>query len=260
MISDPFIRSLITRIDSPNVIGIGLVGSFAREQENQYSDVDLDIFVGKLPERQYDRYTLRYWDNYLVSLKYLLLEDEHAAFSNPERAIWAIPGLRQMKILLDKDGSLASLQKDAQTFEWKSLQPAADEFAAEQIMGCAEEVRKILSGLANKHESTVLYAAWGLVSSMLRAVCVQRGLFIESENLYFDIIQGAFGQDSKWVHAFRTAWGLEPASFDQPQFQVRGASALSLYHHTARMFNQLIPNEHRGVVRDTLRLIEEAGY
>ena len=81
-----------------------------------------------------------------------------------------------MKIVLDKDGSMAALQKAAYEFEWSPLQPAADEFAAEEIMGNAEEVHKILNGLARGHESTVLYATWGLVKNMLEAVAVQKGL------------------------------------------------------------------------------------
>jgi hypothetical protein len=48
------------------------------------------------------------------------------------------------------------------------LQPAANEYAAEQIMGNGEEVHKILSGLARGHESTVLYASWGLVKNRIR--------------------------------------------------------------------------------------------
>jgi predicted nucleotidyltransferase len=90
-LSDPFIQSALERIDSPDVIGVGIVGSYARGQESKYSDVDFDIFVSKLPENPYDRYTLRYWDDKLISLKYTLLEDERTALTNPRRAIWAVP-------------------------------------------------------------------------------------------------------------------------------------------------------------------------
>src|ERR671919_900075 len=134
-LSDSFIQSAIEKIDSPDVIGVGIVGSYARGQESKYSDVDFDIFVSKLPENLYDRYTLRYWDGKLVSLKYTLLDDERSALTNPRRAIWAVPGLRGMKILLDKDGSMSALQKAAQDFDWSTLQPLADEFAAEEMMG-----------------------------------------------------------------------------------------------------------------------------
>jgi hypothetical protein len=256
-LSDPFLQSVLKKVDSPDVIGIGIVGSYSRGQESRYSDVDFDIFVGKLPENRYDRYTLRYWDEKLVSLKYTLLDDERAALTNPRRAIWAVPGLRGMKILLDKDGSMAALQKSAYGFDWAPLQVSADEYAAEEIMGNAEEVHKILNGLAKGHESTVLYATWGLVANMLEAVAVQRGIMIVSENRYFDLIQDSVGRDSKWTNAFRTAWGLDSAS---SQYQPRGAAALRLYRLTAAMFDTLIPEKHRDVVNNTLRLIKEAGY
>lgn len=256
-LSNSFIQFALEQIDSPDVIGAGIVGSHARGQESKYSDVDFDIYVSKLPENPYDRYTLRYWDNKLISLKYTLLDDERAALTNPRRAIWAVPGLRGMKILLDKDGSMSSLQGSAQDFDWSSLQSAANEYAAQEVMGCAEEVHKILNGLARRHESTVLYATWGLVKHMLEAVAVQRGLMIISENRYFDLIQEAAGRESEWTHAFRTAWGLDPSA---PQYQSRGAGALMLYFLTAEMFDKLIPEKHRDVVNTTLRLIKEASY
>jgi hypothetical protein len=251
------VQSVLDQIESPNVIGVGIVGSYSRGQESKYSDVDFDIFVNKLPEDQYDRYTLRYWDGKLVSLRYALLDDERSALTDPRRAIWAVPGLRGMKILLDKDGSLTELQKAAHAFDWSSLQPLADEYAGEQVMGCAEEVHKILNGLTRGHESTVLYATWGLVKNMLEAVAVQRGILIISENRYFDLIQDSVGRDSKWTKAFRTSWGLDSTS---SQYQSRGTAALTLYRLTAAMYDELIPEKHRDVVNNTLRLIQEAGY
>jgi predicted nucleotidyltransferase len=256
-LADPFIEAALEQIDSPDVIGVSIVGSYARGQESKYSDVDFDIFVRRLPENPYDRYTLRYWEDKLISLKYTLLDEERSALTNPRRAIWAVPGLRGMKIVLDKDGSMAALQQAAQAFDWSPLQPAADEFAAEEMMGNAEEVHKVLNGLARGHESTVLYASWGLVKNMLETVAVQRGIMIVSENRYFDLIQDSVGRDSEWTRCFRTAWGLDPRG---SQYQQRGAAALALYCRSAEMFDELIPDKHRGVVDRTLQLIMEAGY
>jgi nucleotidyltransferase-like protein len=256
-LSDSFLQAVLEKIDSPAVIGVGIVGSYSRGQQTKYSDVDFDIYVSELPENPYDRYTLRYWDNKLVSLKYALLEDERRGLANPRRAIWVVPGLSGMKIVLDKDGSLTEIQKAAQHFDWSLLQREADEFAAEEIMGNAEEVHKILNGLARGNESTVLYATWGLVKNLLEAVAVQRGVLIVSENRYFDLIQESVGRDTKWTSAFRSAWGLDSAS---SQYQARGAAALKLYRLTAAMFDGLIPEIHREVVSTTLRLIKEAGY
>lgn len=256
-LSDSFIQFLVERIDSSTVIGMGIVGSYARGQESLYSDVDVDIFVSRLPEDPYDRYSLRYWDQKLISLKYTLLDDERAALTDPRRAIWALPGLRGMKILLDKHGFLADLQRAAYEFDWAPLQSSANEFAAEEILANAEEVHKILNGLARRHESTVLYATWALVKNMLEAVAVQRGIMIISENRYFDLIQESVGRDSKWTNAFRTAWGLDPVS---SQYQSRGIAALRLYRLSAAMFEEWILEKHRDVINHTLQSIKDAGY
>jgi len=89
--SASFIQSVLERIDSPDIIGVGIVGSYARGQESKYSDVDFDIFVNRLPENRYDRYTLRYWDHKLISLKYTLLDAERSALTDPRRAILGCP-------------------------------------------------------------------------------------------------------------------------------------------------------------------------
>jgi len=256
-LSDVFIQTALEKIDSPNVVAVGIVGSYARGQETKYSDVDFDIYVTEVPEDEYDRYTMRYWDDKLISLKYMTIADERSALSDPQRAIWAVPGLRGMKILLDKDGSLAELLNAVNHFDFSLLQAQADRYAADRVMHCAEEVHKILHGLARGHESTVLHAVWGLVKYMPHAVMVQRGLMMTSENRAFDIIQEAVGRDTKWVSAFRGAWGLDAGS---AQYQARGAAALRLYRLTAAMFDGLIPEVHRPVVENTLRLIKEVGY
>jgi predicted nucleotidyltransferase len=59
-LSDPFIKSVLEKIDSPDVTGVGIVGSYARGQEGRYSDIDVDIYVSKLPENEYDRYTINW--------------------------------------------------------------------------------------------------------------------------------------------------------------------------------------------------------
>ena len=111
--------------------------------------------------------------------------------------------------------------------------------------------------LARGHESTVLYATWGLVKNILEAVAVQRGIMIISENRYFDLIQDSVGRDSEWTSAFRTAWGLDA---DASQYQSRGAAALGCIISLPRCSMRLIPEKHREVVNKTLHLIKDAGY
>ena len=251
-LEDPFIKSLIARLNQPGVVGLALVGSYARGQNTPHSDVDVDIFVETLPP---EAYTLRYIDGHLVSLKYLTLEKEYESITRPDMAIWAVPGFRQMAILVDPSGRLAELKRAAQNFNWQSLQTAADEYAVEELMGCAEEVHKIIGGLSKDDESKVLYAVWGLFKGLTNAVAVQRGMIMESENRYFDVIQENIGQSREWTRAFRLTLGADVGDMNLPIYGTRGQAALALYKLTAQLFQNIILEKHRDVIENTLQLI-----
>lgn len=251
---DSSLHSLIARLDPPGDVGIVITGSHARGENQEHSDIDLDIFVSELPA---ETYTLRLLNGKLVSLKYLLLKDEYESLTNPERAVWAVPGLRQMQILQDERGEIAKLKQAAFDFNWANLQKAADEYAAKNLMGCAEEAHKIIGGLANNHESKVLYASWGMFKEMSFSVLVQAGLMIDSENRAFDIIQNHLGHDHPWTRVFRLSFGMDHGAPNVPAYQTRGKAALELYEQTAMLFKEIIPDHHRDVIDHTLQLIKE---
>ncbi len=251
---DPFLQSLIARLDQPGVLGIALVGSYARGENKPYSDVDLDIFVDELPA---DKYTLRFFNGKLVSLKYILPAEEYASLQKPEGAVWAVPGLRQMKILLDKTGQIASLQQAAFDFNWKDLQRAADEYAVENLMKCAEEAHKIMDGLQQDDESKVLYASWGMFKELSFSVLVQAGLMITSENRAFELLENHIGLDHPWTRAFRLSFGMDLGDVNVPAYQTRGQAALELYQQTAVLFKGHITQKHSEVIENTLQLIHD---
>jgi len=252
-LEDPFISSLVARLDQPGVIGLALVGSYARGENKIHSDVDVELFVDTLPEKTY---TLRYIEGRLVSLKYLTVENELLSLARPQAAIWAVPGLSGMQILSDPSGQIEKLKQTAMDFNWKDLQPAANEYAVEELMGCAEEAHKIVSGLAQGNESKVLYAAWGLFNGLTHAVAVQRGLMIDSENRYFDILQNSLGREHVWTRALRLAFGMEYGDINLSAYQARGKAALELYKQTTLLFKDFIDDAHREVIGNTLQLID----
>lgn len=249
---DPLLLSLMAGLTQPGIVGFALVGSYARGENQNYSDIDLDIFVEKLSP---DAYTLRYFNGKLVSLKYILLRDEYDSLTKPESAIWAVPGLRQMHILQDKTGQISKLKQAALNFKWESLQKAANEYASNSLMKSAEETHKVVSGLMNENESKVLYAAWGMFKELSFAVATQAGLMIDSENRAFDIIQDHLGREHAWTRAFRLSFGMDVGGPVFPAYQIRGRSALDLYVQTALLFKNIITDNHHEVVENTLQLI-----
>ena len=249
--NDPFLDSLIAWLNRPGVIGIALTGSYSRGAQNRYSDVDVDIFIDELPE---DSYTLRLFNGKLVSLKYIRPADELTSLQKPEHAVWAAPGLRQMKILLDEHGELARLKQTAVGFNWANLQKAADDFAVHALMGCAEEAQKIMGGLMQESESKVLYAAWGMFKNLSFAAAVQAGLLIESENKIFTMLQEHFKDHPAWVNAFRLSFGMD-VDANAPPYRTRGLASLDLYEQTALLFKDIINEKHRDVIENTLKLI-----
>ncbi|MDQ2743367.1 MAG: mediator of RNA polymerase II transcription subunit 17 [Chloroflexota bacterium] len=253
VLTDDFLQRALARACDERTVGVMLRGSFVRGRGHALSDVDLDVFVPQEPGEGRDRYTLFLQDERLVSVTRMTIAAERETLSSPERAIWNVPGIRQARILFDRDSSLAALQREAEAFRWETLQDQADQYAAYELMGCAEEAHKILAGLRDNRESAVAYATIGLSLALTRAIAVQRGILIESENHYFEDVQASMKDAGAWPSCFRAAMGLEVSQGSDPAYRSRGIAALDLYRETARLFDPILQGENRAIVSATVR-------
>jgi hypothetical protein len=251
VLPDILLSDLVAEFADANTIGVLLAGSHARGDATPHSDIDLIRFAAVLPEAEADRYALAYREGHLVSFSITTIDAKRNELSQPETAIWAVPGLRQARILLDRDGALAALLGEAHAFRWEPLQAEADAYASYNVMGLAEEVHKVLGALAKGDEAVALYGTWGLVAGLLRAMIVQRGVLIRTENSYFQQAQEAAGLDSAWSRAFRVAMGLEMA-----RAVARATAALRLYQETATLLAPALQRLHLDVIRGALARID----
>jgi predicted nucleotidyltransferase len=259
-IPDPFLQKLVAQLDDENTIGITLGGSLARGEGNCYSDVDILRYLRVVPENKVDADSLRFVDGFLVSVHATTLEEEAANLHRPHRAIWVVPGLRQARILLDKDGLVARLVESARNFRWSDLQPAADIMVSWQLCGLAEEVYKILGALEARDESKTIYAVSSLLFDLVETLLVQRGILVPTENAYFALAQNAAGNDSAWTRQLRLAAALDPFPADRPVYVTRGVASLNLYRLTADLCDDILRPEEAAVVHRALEVITEAGY
>ncbi len=259
-VSAEFLGKLVTRLDDENTLGIALVGSFARQEGGVYSDVDLWHFVRQMPSGEVETSRLEWIDGHMVSVKILQIENERRDFSNPKKAIWAVPGWRHSRILLDKDGSLTTLREAAADFKWESLQRSADAFASYHLAGSAEEVYKILDGLSARSECKTAYAIWSLTQDMAELLLVQRGVLVPTENAFIDCAQAAAGRNSEWTRQFRLSIGLDGPPADQPPFICFGMAGLRLYRETVALMRGILRPKDAPLVERALEVIREAGY
>ena len=253
-LSETTLAAIVAELDDGDTVGLALTGSYARGDASDYSDVDVIRFVRDMPAEETDRYRLEIRDHKLLSVSTTTVAEKREELTWPEKAIWAVPGLRQACVLLDSEGSLAKLKREADAFTWDRLGGAADKYVSDCVMGYAEEAHKVLTGLASGRESTIMYGTLGLVFGLARAVAVMHRVLVESDNSYFDQVQDAVGRCSAWTRGFRQAAGLDPGTVNE-----RGIAGLQMYRETAALASRVLRSEHAGVVDNALEIIERSG-
>jgi predicted nucleotidyltransferase len=255
VLDEALLARLIEEYDTPQVTGFALAGSHARGDATRYSDVDLLRFVSAEADAQ--KFIQRYVDGALLSLTTYSVERKRADLRLPEEAVWVVPTLRRMRILRDKRGELADLQRNAEMFEWASVQAAAHRQLSADFVGWAEEVHKILSGLVRRDESALAYGTISLVLGIVRIMALARGVLIVSENTYFREVGEAVGVDSNWMRYLERTLGVGSAS----TVDTRAHAALALYRETVRLIEPIITPllspEHIEVVRTCAALLDD---
>ncbi len=234
-----------------NVIGVILGGSFTRGEANHYSDVDFARIVREV-EPGLERHRFHYDSGRLVCLSLHSFAVLQARLSIPSEAIWEVPTMRTVQIVLDREGQIAALKQAAIDFKWEPLQPAADAYASYLLYDNVELAHKLLGTLTTGNQDATMRATRMLVSGASEAIAVQRGLLIEAPNNFYNLLQVTVGREALWTYHYRAAQG-----YDQNTTHEQAVAALHLYLETVRLLAVAIQPEHRVVIEQALRLIAE---
>jgi Nucleotidyltransferase domain len=256
---EAFLNCLVDEFVTTDIVAVALAGSYARGDASHWSDVDIIRYATTMPATSEERYTLAIRDWRLVSVSTTTIAAKQAELTQPEAAIFVVPGLRQARILHDPSGALEALHQRARDFTWEPLRAAASAYASEMVMGQAEEAHKLLGALNRRDESATLYAAQGAILGLTRAVAVGRGVLIESENSYYRQVQEAAGFDSPWTRYHRIAAGFVVDASHKLPADAIGCAALDLYRETARLLQPSFLPRHLPVIQITLDVIAGSG-
>ena len=255
-VSDIFLAELITEIDDHTIRGIVLGGSHARGDATPYSDVDLACFVPDTFRSLRKRYLYR--EGHLISIGQKTLEGVKQQLAEPFQALWIVPGFRQSRVLLDKDGSMSQLKQMVENFTWETLHMEAAGFAGHILISDAEFVHKLLGNYWRGNLSGIAYAVQRLFDGATMAMALYYGVFITTDTMYFQEVESAVGSDSNWTHYHSLLSGVKTIGEDTSSLNVRGKLALHLYRETASLLMPTLNVQRRKVVEHVLNLIEQA--
>ena len=245
------IGELLILAYAPGLHAVAVVGSAARGDANEWSDIDLHAYV-RLPSQKLEPRTKALGER-LVMVATDTIEDGRAELRTPARAVWAVPAFRDMRILLDHDRQLAALKQEAESFDWSALRDEAERSERRRLEASAEYVHKIRAAIEQRDEGAALHAAGALVARCTRAIVTARGVLIRTENEYYRKAQEAAGPE--WARWHRHSFGLAsdgPVALDA---SAQALAAVRLYEETVRVLDDILDTGSREVIRRAIALL-----
>ncbi len=237
--------TLIGFADLPGTRGLALAGSIARGEPTRWSDVDLLRYVAGTGVA--DSVPPCWIGDRLVRVSSQTMEEAWAELDRPEIAIWAVLPLREMRVLLDRDGDVARLAERARAFDWSSIADRARTWASRRLAKDAENVLKLRAAIDREDESSILNAHLNLAQHCADAVAVARGVLIPTENRFHDVVRTAAGAD--WTRLQRAAYGL-----DGGDAVARARATCALYASTLRLLAADLDPDDRAVAERVLEM------
>jgi predicted nucleotidyltransferase len=246
VLPDGLLEELIAELDDALVVGIVLGGSYARGTATALSDVDLAPFVREEAQVRPKQYFYRH--DRLISISWKSLAGVRASLGDPRLASRVVPGFREARVLLDKDGSLGRLLDDLARFIWEPLQEQANQQVSYMLLLLAEAVHKVANELDKGNDPAVAYTSEKMVAALTEQVVIQRGLLIQSDSTYYQQVQVAAGIESPWTACHRVATGLTDAPLHE-----RAVASLRLYGLTLDLLRPALSAEHAAVAEEAAR-------
>jgi hypothetical protein len=245
-VSDARLVELVKEHSPVPPLGVAVMGSFARGDEDEFSDID----VAGIHEQDEHEHTHRvvYEAGRLVSIASAPASVSRRHMSDPGYAIAAVPSYRIMRILLDTDGLMAQLKSEALAFTWADIAEKADAKASREIADTAEEVHKTLRALSTQNIELACLMAHDLTRLLQNSAALYEGVVHDTENRFYSAVRAAMGADSEWSRLQREANGevIGLSAFD------RCASALSLYEGSLARFSARMDEADRQTAEEAV--------
>jgi predicted nucleotidyltransferase len=236
VLPEGFLEELLSELDGEDVVGIGLGGSFARGTATALSDVDLALVVREEAQVRPKRYF--YHRGLLVSVAVKSIESVRADMKNPLRATRVVPGISEVKVLVNREGALADLMEELDHFTWESLDEKANRWVSYEMMALSEPVQKVANELVKGNAPGLAYAVNKLLGFLTTVITVHKGIMVKSDSSYYQQAYEAVGEGSEWTKCHRCAAGLTEVGLTE-----RAKACLLLYQLTLNIVKPVMSEE-----------------
>jgi hypothetical protein len=153
-----------------------------------------------------------------------------------------------MWVLFDRTGGLTQLKAQAAAYNPAAHSEQAAAWISATLMGYAEEITKILSGLQRGDDGAALYGLIGIEYDLGQIAALRLGELFETENHFFtQVLQAA---PPEWSRLCRVMMGFDAASIPQ-----RARAGLGLYRYTCRWLDDNILPQHHEIIAYAVSLI-----
>jgi predicted nucleotidyltransferase len=215
---------------------VALVGSWARGDQREHSDVDLIIVGDEQPP------LLRWIDGRFVSITYRSADVVRDDFTNPGLAGLAVPAWRDAAILVDPAAVAARLVRDAHDWTWADVgDERCDRWVASRITGYAEEALKVAAALTARRPVLAAVERNVMAIQLAPIVGVHLRLVYQTENDLWDQVAERVG--GQWARAQHAALATQGESLT-----VSAAAALQLYALAVDIVRPVLGEADREVV------------
>jgi predicted nucleotidyltransferase len=215
------VKEALETIDLNTCEFVYLLGSYARNEQTEYSDIDIKV---ALKEGYDGSFVNRYVNGTNLSIKYDSLEEMKEYVSNPSTYIQAYPGIKDMIVLYDEEQYSSEfrnkfLQIDYSTYFEKEI----NQYVNKEVIDWVEEVNKSLNGLLLHDDDKLLAGLHGLTYGMLHVFCVSEGIMYSSKGI-LDTMKKHFKSNSTIYKLIERAYGVKKHSL-----KTRTLKGLRLY-------------------------------
>jgi len=253
--STPNFDALAKQFDHDGVQSIVVMGSFSRNESNEFSDVDIVRFLMNNIEDFPDKGS-HIIDKRLVVVSDVIPSEVEEWFTRPEIASNVIYGVRKAKIIIDRNEYFNIIQKRAINFVWdNAIQKKANEYASKEMVGYIEEVHKGLEGFKRGGIGRILNSRHGLSWGLCGIMQVKKGIFKKGDNSFFEEITQAMGTDSTWSKLCYTVFGVDSGTNTPPTLREQLIAGLKLYVLTANILKDCLNQDNSILVFQTVELI-----